>query len=219
MEDADQPALPAALAGELLRGAAALGIALPATAISRFAVYIQTLLLWRSRLSLTTASTSEEIVRSHILDSLPLCRFIQPGMRVADLGSGAGFPGIPLAIACDRAHVSLVESRRKKANFLRAAVRTCDLANAEVIEARVEHLVERGTRHWDIVVSRAVWRLRDFLILAERLLTHGGVAIAMKGRNGGGEEPVYRGPLLQSQAVEYHLRSGAHHRLIVYRKP
>ncbi len=218
MEDADQPALPAALAGELMRGAAALGIALPDTAISRFEVYIQTLLLWRSRLSLTAASTSEDIVRLHILDSLPLCRFVQPGMRVADLGSGAGFPGIPLAIACDRAHVSLVESRRKKANFLREAVRTCDLANAEVIEARVEHLAERGAWHWDIVVSRAVWRLRDFLVLAERLLAHGGLAIAMRGP-GGAEEPAYCGPLLQSEVVEYQLRSGAHHQLIAYRKP
>jgi 16S rRNA (guanine527-N7)-methyltransferase len=218
MEEADQPAMPAPVA-ELLRAAAALGIALPDTAISRFEGYIETLLLWRSRFSLTAASTPAEIVRLHILDSLALCRFIQQGMRVADLGSGAGFPGIPLAIACDRAHVSLVESRRKKANFLREAVRTCSLANAEVIEERVEHLAARGMRPWDIVVSRAVWRLRDFLVLADRLLTHGGLAIAMKGGKGGAEELGYRGPLLQMEAVEYELPSGARHRLIVYRKP
>ncbi len=219
MEDADRPIVPAEPVAELLRGAAAFGIALPEAAISRFAVYVQTLLLWRNRVSLTTASTAKDIVRAHILDSLPLCRFIHAGMRVADLGSGAGFPGIPLAIACDRAHVSLVESRRKKANFLREAIRTCSLANAEVIEERVEHLGERGAGPWDIVVSRAVWRLADFLALAERLLTHGGLAIAMRGHRGGAEAPAYRGALHQSEAVEYQLPGGARHRLIVYRKP
>lgn len=217
MEDADQET-PAAPIAELIRGAAALGIALTDGAISRFQLYIEKLLLWSSRLSLTTASTPEEIVRSHILDSLPLCRFIEPEMRVADLGSGAGFPGIPLAIACERAHVSLVESRRKRANFLREVVRTCELANAEVVEERVEHLVDRGAGPWNIVVSRAVWQLRDFLILGERLLTHGGLAIAMKGPSEGALGLSYHGPLLQGQTVEYQLRSGAHHRLIIYRK-
>lgn len=219
MEDTDQGDTPAAPVAELVRGVAALGIPLTDRAISRFQLYIETLLLWRSRLSLTTASTPEEIVRSHILDSLPLYRFIEPGMRVADLGSGAGFPGIPLAIACDRAHVSLVESRRRRASFLREVVRTCELANAEVIEERVEQLADRGAGPWDIVVSRAVWQLRDFLVLAERLLTHGGLAIAMKGRKEGAAGPSYHGRLLQSQTIEYQLRSGAHHRLLVYRKP
>ena len=219
MEDADQRDAPTAPLAELVRGAAALGIALTDRAISRFQVYIETLLLWRGRLSLTAASTPEEIVRSHILDSLPLGRFIEPGMRVADLGSGAGFPGIPLAIACDKAHVSLVESRRRRASFLREVVRTCGLANAEVIEERVEQLAARGAGPWDLVVSRAVWQLRDFLVLAERLLAHGGLAIAMKGPKERAAGPSYHGPLLQSQTVEYQLPSGAHHRLMVYRKP
>jgi 16S rRNA (guanine527-N7)-methyltransferase len=218
MEDADRRRTRTARVGELVSGAGALGIVLSDTAVSRFHVYIETLLLWRTRLSLTTASTPEEIVRSHILDSLPLCRFVEPGMRVADLGSGTGFPGIPVAIVCERAQVSLVESRRKKANFLREAVRTCDLENADVIEERVEHLADHRMRGWDIVVSRAVWRLRDFLVLAERLLPQGGLAIAMKGRKGDAEEPAYCGPLLQSEVVEYRLPGGACHRLIVCRK-
>lgn len=219
MEDADQREAPAAPVAALVRGAAVLGIALSNTAISRFQLYIETLLLWRSRLSLTTASTPEEIVASHILDSLSIYRFIEPGMRVADLGSGAGFPGIPLAIACERAQVSLVESRRKKANFLREVVRSCELGNAEVVEERAEHVVDRCAGRWNVVASRAVWPLRDFLVLSEPLLTHGGLAIAMKGPSERSGQTSYLGPLLQSEIVEYQLHSGARHLLLIYRKP
>ncbi|HVO27232.1 MAG TPA: 16S rRNA (guanine(527)-N(7))-methyltransferase RsmG [Candidatus Margulisiibacteriota bacterium] len=219
MEDADPRAMPAAAVDDLIHGAAALGIALSDTAVCRFQAYVDTLLLWRTRISLTAASTAGAIVRSHILDSLPLGRFIQPGTRIADLGSGAGFPGIPLAIVCAGAQVSLVESRRKRASFLREAVRTCELANAEVIEERAEHLADRGAGPWDVVVSRAVWQLRDFLVLAERLVAPGGLAIAMRGGTRGAADPAYCGPLLESEVVEYRLPGGAHHRLIVYRKP
>lgn len=216
MAGADLPDTPSAPIAELVREAAALGVTLPDAAIARFQIYIQTLLLWRRRLSLTTAATAAEIVRSHILDSLMLCRFIQPEMRVADLGSGPGFPGIPLAIVCDRAHVAVVESRRKKANFLREVVRTAELANVEVIEERAERLADQL---WDVVVSRAVWRLADFLPVGERLLVRGGVAIAMKGPKGEAEASLYTGPLAQSDPVEYQLPTGAHHQLVVYRKP
>jgi 16S rRNA (guanine527-N7)-methyltransferase len=216
MAGTDLPGTPSAPLAELIREAAARSITLPDAATARFQIYIQTLLLWRRRLSLTTAATAAEIVRSHILDSLMPCRFIQPEMRVADLGSGAGFPGIPLAIVCERAHMSVVESRRKKANFLREVVRTAELANVEVIEERAERL---AGHLWDVVVSRAVWGLADFLAVSERLLVHGGVAIAMKGPKGEAEAISYTGPLAKSDAVEYQLPTGAHHRLVVYRKP
>ena len=219
MEGANRRAAPSGPINELVREAAAISVALSDSAITRFQIYIDTLLLWRKRLSLTTAASAEEIVRSHILDSLTLCRFVLPGMRVADLGSGAGFPGIPLAIAGDQARVSLVESRRRKANFLREVVRSAELANAEVIEERAERLADHVTEPWDVVVSRAVWRLSDFLKVSEHLLARGGVAVAMKGPRASTERPLYRGALVPSDVVEYRLQSGAHRQLIVYRKP
>lgn len=204
---------------ELIRAAAGIGLPLSETAIARFQVYIDTLLLWRSRLSLTAAATPDEIVQAHILDSLMLCRFIEPGMHVADLGSGAGFPGIPLAIACDRARVSLVESRRKKASFLSEVARAAGLANVEVIEERAERLAEHGVQRWDVVVSRAVWALTDFLDLSEKLVVRGGLVIAMKGPKGTAEVPSYHGPLVLADVVDYQLHGGVRHRLIIYRKP
>jgi len=219
MEAADQGANSPAPLAELVREAARLGLTLSDTQVARFRIYIDTLLLWRSRLSLTTAATPQAIVRSHILDSLALCRFVESTMRIADLGSGAGFPGIPVAIACDGAHVSLVESRRKKANFLREVVRAATLANAEVIEARAEDLTGHPSAPWDLVVSRAVWPLHDFLDVSERILKTGALAVAMKGPQSMNEALRYGGPLVQADTVEYELLTGARHRLLVYRKP
>jgi len=211
------PARPAPIA-ELVRESGALGIPLSDAAIMRFQNYIDILLLWRIRLSLTTAATPQQVVRDHILDSLALCRFIQPGMRVADLGSGAGFPGVPLAIACDGARVSLVESRRKKANFLREVARSAKLTNVEIIEERAERLADGVTKAWDLVVSRAVWALADFLALSEHLLVRGGLAIAMKGPKASSETVAERRSFVRADIVEYKLTTGARHRLLVYHK-
>lgn len=219
MEAADRRAMPTAQLAELVREAAHLGFSFSDTALNRFRVYIDTLLLWRSRLSLTTAATAHEIVLSHVLDSLPVCRFVEPGMRVADLGSGAGFPGIPLAIVRQAAQVSLVESRRKKANFLREVLRAAALANAEVIEERAEQLADHVSNPWDIVVSRAVWTLSDFLDVGERLLVPGGLAVAMKGPRATKEALAYNGRLVHTDTLEYDLPTGARHRLLIYRKP
>jgi len=219
MGAADLSASTPAEIAELLREAKHLGLTLSDSALNRFRVYIDTLLLWRSRLSLTAAVTAHEIVGSHILDSLALCRFIREGMRVADLGSGAGFPGIPLAIACGYAHVSLVESRRKKANFLREVLRAAELANAEVIEERAEQLADHISTPWDLIVSRAVWALSEFLTISEALLATGGLVIAMKGPKVIEEVRTYNGRLVQADVFDYGLPSGARHRLLLYFKP
>jgi 16S rRNA (guanine527-N7)-methyltransferase len=167
---AARPAARSTAIVELAREASTLGLVLSEHAIARFRIYLDTLLMWRQRLSLTAAATPLEVVRSHILDSLAPWKFVQPGYRLVDLGSGAGFPGIPLAIICEQSHVTLVESRRKKANFLRAVIRATGLKNVEVIEARAEVLVQQAAVPWDIVVSRAVWRLPEFLAISGRLL-------------------------------------------------
>src|SRR5512140_185186 len=126
----------------LARAALAVPITLTASALDRCKRYVETLLLWRQRLSLTSAATPWAIVLDHILDSLHLAPLIRPGCRVADIGSGAGFPGVPLAIVCPEAHFVLVESRRKKANFLREVARQVRLTNVEVAEQRAEGLRE-----------------------------------------------------------------------------
>jgi 16S rRNA (guanine527-N7)-methyltransferase len=188
------------------------------TDIGRFQTYLDTLLLWRSRLSLTTARTALEIVRAHVVDSLAVAPFVKPGFRVADLGSGAGFPGLPLAIVCPESAVRLIEAKRKKANFLREVVRRAQLANVEIIEERAEHLAGNHLGAYDIAVSRAVWPLGPFLGICERLLRSGGLAIAMKGPKTLEEAGGPGFSFSRGETVKYKLPSGIHRVLFVYRR-
>jgi 16S rRNA (guanine527-N7)-methyltransferase len=202
---------------ELTRGALELGIRLSSEQRAAFDTYVETLCFWANRLSLTGAGTAAEIVARHILDSLPVARYVEPGCRLADLGSGAGFPGLPLAIACPRAAVVLIESRRKRANFLREATRRCGLRNVEVLEERAEEVAARHQGGFDLVVSRAVWPLAGFLRLCALLLRPGGLAVAMKGpkaRNEIAGAPGFAEP----EVVSYGLSGGVKRVLIVYRR-
>jgi 16S rRNA (guanine527-N7)-methyltransferase len=202
---------------ELVHAAQSLGLRLSSESIERFETYIGTLLLWRSRLSLTTAATPSALVRYHIVDSLFVAPFIQPGVRFADLGSGAGFPGLPLAIVRQDTAVVLIESQRKKANFLREVVRRSGLTNACVVEARAESLASSHLGAYDAVVSRAVWQVPEFMRLGGRLLRPGGLAIAMKGPRGLAECRLQR-PVgfSEPKVIDYHLHGGVRRMLLVF---
>lgn len=204
-------------ADELTRGALELGVRLSSEQRAVFNIYLETLLFWASRLSLTGAGTAGEIVRRHILDSLSVVRYVEPGCQLADLGSGAGFPGVPLAIACPRATVVLIESRRKRANFLREAARRCMLSNVDVLEERAEEVAVRLPGSFDLVVSRAVWPVADFLRLCRLLLRPAGLAVAMKGPKARGE---IAGDLdfSEPQVLPYRLPGGIVRMLVVYAK-
>jgi 16S rRNA (guanine527-N7)-methyltransferase len=214
----DPPADPAVAIGDLVADARAIGVVLSPQAVSQFESYLGTLLLWRRRLSLIATDDPRRIVSNHILDSLHIAPFVQPGFRVVDLGSGAGFPGIPLAIVCPDATVELIESRRKKASFLREAVRNARLDNVEVIEARAEALGNSALDVCDVVVSRALWRITMFLDVSRALLRAGGLAITMKGPKGR-EEAVGAGAGFSApQLVEYCLAGGERRALFIYLK-
>jgi 16S rRNA (guanine527-N7)-methyltransferase len=205
---------------ELLRAAHGAGFRLTQAQRRAFATYIDTLLVWRRRLSLTTAATGALVVRRHIIDSFSLVSRLRPGVRLADIGSGAGFPGMALAIACPFAHITLVESRRKRANFLREVARRAGLQNVAVVEARAESLSAGPDELFDIVVARALGPLADFLLLAWRILKAGGQAIAMKGPRGHAEAAsVVRSPFPEPEVSEYALADGMVRTLLVYRKP
>lgn len=158
-----------------------LGLTLEEDAVDRLERFAKLLLQWNKRFSLTGASTIEEVLLDHALDSLSAIPFIGSGARIADLGSGAGFPGIPLAIVKLDAAFTLVEPRRKRANFLLAAVRALQLEHTSVIESRAEELPSLADLRFDLVVSRAFGRLAHFLRLALPLLNPGAAALAFKG--------------------------------------
>jgi 16S rRNA (guanine527-N7)-methyltransferase len=200
---------------ELVRSAARIPVACPASSLGQFEAFIETLLLWGRRLSLTSASTALRVVREPIVDSLHVAPHIKPEQQVADIGSGAGFPGIPLAIVCPQAQFVLFESRRKRANFLREVVRRASLANVEVRETRLDARLPAWRGAFDVTVSRAFGTLEAFLGLSEMLLRGGGRAIAMKGPGFATGSVQLPGAFGNAEMVAYALPHGGNRCLVV----
>lgn len=138
--------------------------------------------------NLTRITDPDDAVERHLLDSLSglLVPSLREAPRILDLGSGAGFPGLPLAVARPDAIVTLVESERSKAGWLRVAAR--DLPNVEVVGERSEDLARRERGAWPVVVARAVAPLPVLLELAAPLLAEGGTLVAWRARRHPEEE-------------------------------
>jgi 16S rRNA (guanine527-N7)-methyltransferase len=131
--------------------------------------------------NLTSITDLDLGIDRHLVDSLCglLTDAVQRGGRLIDLGSGAGFPGLPLAVACPALDVTLVESERSKADWLvRQAV---NLPNVTVVNDRAEHVATRARGTWDVVTARALGPLPTVLELAAPLLVEGGSLVAWRG--------------------------------------
>lgn len=173
---------PSNLETKLAGGLAAMGIDLPLDAQAKLLAYLELLAKWNHAYNLTAVRDTVEMVARHLLDSLAVLPFLH-GMTLADLGSGAGLPGIPLAIARPDIHVTLVESNGKKARFLCEAVRSLPLANVTVAQARVQDV--SGT--FATVTARAFASLADMLAWGGHLLADDGRWLALKGAADPGE--------------------------------
>jgi 16S rRNA (guanine527-N7)-methyltransferase len=160
---------------DLDAGLAALALD-PALAMPLLA-YLALLDRWNRTYNLTAIRDPRDMVGKHLLDSLAMHPYLAAG-SLADLGTGAGLPGIPLALAKPALQVTLVESNGKKARFLREAVRTLGLANARVAESRAEALDEPGA--YDAITARALATLPLIIELGGHLLKPGGRLLAMK---------------------------------------
>ena len=171
----------AALRNELDAGLDALG--LDRALAGPLLAYLALLLRWNAAYNLTAIRDPREMVAKHLLDSLAMHGATAPlaaaGGSLADLGTGAGFPGIPLAIAQPGLQVALVESSGKKARFLREAIRTLGLGNATAVESRIE--AYDAPAAFDAITARALATLPLILALGGHLLKPGGVLLAMKG--------------------------------------
>lgn len=168
----------------LSAGATSFGVTLGEAELDLFSRYRQELLLWNRRINLVSGQTTREIAIRHFLDSLTPAPWIEQREGLClDLGTGGGFPGIPLRIAFPRLRLTLVESSRKKTSFLSHIVRTLGLADVTIIRERVEALTGQplcaGT--FDTVVSRAAFKLPELVRMASFFLRTGGVLIAQKG--------------------------------------
>ena len=168
----------ASLRPELAAGLAALG--LPESPLAdRLLDYLALLDRWNKTYNLTAIRDPREMVTRHLLDSLAMAPAVAGVPTLADLGTGPGLPGIPLAIAKPGLRVTLVESNGKKARFLREAVRTLKLDNARVAESRAEALDE--PQAYDALTARALDVLAGIIEVGGHLLKPGGTLLAMKG--------------------------------------
>ena len=164
------------------RGLGELGLGLGPAARERLLGYLALLVKWNRTYNLTAIRDPLAMVTHHVLDSLSVLPHLPLAAlrpRVADAGSGAGLPGIPLAIARPQWRVALAESSQKKAAFLRQAAIELALGNVEVHEGRVE--AWRPQPLFDLVISRAFSALGEFIAACRHLVVPGGTLAAMKG--------------------------------------
>ena len=183
------------------------GASLPAAALGQFSTYLELLLRWNPRVNLTAVREPKYIASRHFGESLFLATRLFPafGMaqdaRLLDLGSGAGFPGLPIKIAVPGLPTLLVESNARKAAFLREVIRALPISGAEVFADRAERLIESETASppavsWKVVTLRAVERFELSAQLAARLVAPGGTLALLVG-----EEQALRAP---SQFQHFH---------------
>jgi len=170
--------LPEAARTDLVQGLQALGLAPELEA--PLATYLELLLHWSRAYNLTAITDPEQMVSHHVLDSLAVLPLIH-GSRIADIGSGAGLPGIPLAIARPDLEVVLVEAVGKKNRFQKQAILELGLSGVSAVQSRVENY--RPEEPFDTVISRAFAATGDFVALAGHLAGPDGRLLAMKGRN------------------------------------
>ncbi len=165
---------------EFLReGARALGLELDDAQCGKLVAHLDLLDEWGERMNLTAIRDRDQQLTKHVLDSLSVRPHLR-GTRIADIGSGAGFPGIPLAIVAPGLHFALIESVGKKCRFLEHVRDALGLPNVEVIQSRAE--AHKPSMRYDTVLARAVGPIADLVRHAGPLVAGGGRLLAMKGR-------------------------------------
>jgi len=163
----------------LVEGADQLGVSLEARHGAGLLRLIDALEAGNSQFNLTAIRDRPGMLRKHVLDSLSLQPFLR-GTRLADVGTGAGFPGLPLAILNPERHFALIEATGKKARFVTETAAALGCRNVEVVNARAEN--HRPRALYDTVMARALSSLADFVAYAGHLCAPDGRLLAMKGK-------------------------------------
>jgi 16S rRNA (guanine527-N7)-methyltransferase len=161
-------------------GAAELGVALDAAQLDLLWRYGLLLRERNAQLNLTSIESSEGILTLHMLDSLSVASHLGDARTIIDVGTGGGFPGVPLAVAFPDRRFTLIDGTQKKIRFVAEAIAALGIRNAEALPARAEHMPKDA--RFDVVVVRAVGNLADLLHNASRLVAPSGRLLAMKGR-------------------------------------
>lgn len=164
---------------KLVAGAAGLGVVLSAEQAEHLLVLLDELDDWNQRMNLTAIRDRDQQIAKHLLDSLSIHAFLR-GKRIADIGTGAGFPGLPLALVNPDREFTLLDSTAKKLRFVEHAATRMGLANVTTAHARAE--VFKPKERFDCVLARAVGPIETFVHWCGPLVIGGGRLLAMKGR-------------------------------------
>jgi 16S rRNA (guanine527-N7)-methyltransferase len=164
-------------------GAQKMGIAIDERIGAAFSTFASELIQWNRKINLTAITHPHDIAIKHFLDSLASAAFIPEQAKLLDIGSGGGFPGIPLKLSKPLLSILLIDGNRKKVNFLKHVVRILKLEGCEARHIRAEKLSENPEfRHtFDVVISRALSDLKSFIEIARPLVSKQGMMVAMKG--------------------------------------
>lgn len=163
----------------LIAGAAELQVSLDEATAQKLLRLLDELDEWNQRMNLTAIRARDQQITKHLLDSLSVQPFLR-GARVLDVGTGAGFPGLPLALVNPERQFTLLDSTAKKLRFVGHAASVLDLANVETVHTRAE--AYRPSQRFDVVLSRAVGTIERFVTWCGHLCIGGGRLLAMKGR-------------------------------------
>lgn len=174
----------------LIDGAQKMGINLHKEQIKKFSRYLELLVQWNQKINLTSLKTPQEIIIKHFLDSISCIKVINKymnieGTSIIDVGTGAGFPGMPIKIVCPSISLFLLEARKKKTIFLEKIIEEINFQKVEVINGRAEAFGKCPDyrQKYDIVLSRAVALLNTLSEYCLPLVRVGGLFVAQKGRS------------------------------------
>jgi 16S rRNA (guanine527-N7)-methyltransferase len=205
-------------------GAAELGLALDEAELLAFSRFAEELAKWNRKINLTAITAEEDVAVKHFLDSLTVAAHVPLAGKLLDIGSGAGFPGIPLQIIKPDLRIVSVDAVEKKILFQRHAARLLGLENFTALHVRGESLQTSYGAYFDIIISRAFTDLMSFVAMVLPLLADGGRIVAMKGSEGKSEselaEPGLAGAGLHVEALkEFSLPfSGDRRSIIIIRR-
>ena len=164
----------------LIEKANSIGIEISQKQAEQFYKYMELLLEWNEKMNLTAITEPEEVILKHFIDSLTIIPYLKEADTVLDIGTGAGFPGIPLKILEENKKFTLLDSLNKRIIFLQTVINEIELKNIQAIHGRAEEFVSKEREVYDIVTSRAVARLNVLLEYMLPFVKIGGRCICMK---------------------------------------
>ncbi len=182
---------------KILHAFKSIDIKLNENEVQSFKKYMDLLLEWNTKINLTAITEEDEIILKHFLDSCTIMKYIKSEDKIIDIGTGAGFPGIPLKIINPDIHITLMDSLNKRINFLNDVIDKLSLKNIDAVHSRAEDLArnEKFREKYDIAVSRAVANLSTLSEYMLPFVKIGGKCICMKGPNIDGEVENAKGAI------------------------